>query len=69
MADPERHMLEDNSGTDAELRELQSDENAAKQKLEDGDINVHEILVGTSISYMEKCLSKKQMRRLVVNKF
>lgn len=65
MADSERYTLEDKSETVTKIKELQSDGNAIVQKIESGDMNVNQVLSDTSISHVEKYLSKKQMRKLV----
>ncbi|CAG9534758.1 unnamed protein product [Cercopithifilaria johnstoni] len=64
MVDSERFVLEGKSETVTGIRELQSNENAVVQKIENGDMNVNQVLDGADITYMKNCLSKKQMRKL-----
>uniref|UniRef100_A0A1I8ETN2 tRNA (guanine(9)-N(1))-methyltransferase n=2 Tax=Wuchereria bancrofti TaxID=6293 RepID=A0A1I8ETN2_WUCBA len=64
MANSESYVLEGKSETVVEKEELQSDENAIIQQVKSDGVNVDQISNEANITHMDKCLSKKQMRKL-----
>ncbi|VDO44660.1 unnamed protein product [Brugia timori] len=64
MANSESYILEGKSETVIGKEELRLSENAIKQQVESNDVNVDQISNEGNITHMDKCLSKKQMRKL-----
>ncbi|EJD73869.1 hypothetical protein LOAG_18743 [Loa loa] len=65
MADSEKHIVDDKSKTITGITELQSNGNAVVREVASvDDMNVDRVSDETNITHMEKCLSKKQIRKL-----
>ncbi|VDK86178.1 unnamed protein product [Litomosoides sigmodontis] len=64
MADSEKYVLKGKFETDSGIRKLRTDESSVVGEMEDCRVNVNQNLDEGTVTHVESCLSKKQMRKL-----